>query len=143
MTITREDAKNYFIRLSENEPEDYYYQFIAKCDIVPDEIFAGMENRSDIRPTVIEYKIPKVKKPRKPSKKAYYALVAKCDRVTEKAIGFIIGTNHLHGSGYMEYVEWIADSLIIRQDDKKYIPAWIIAEKGLWDFVNKEDKITA
>ena len=62
MTITREDAKNYFIKLSENEPEDYYFQFIAKCDIVPDEIFAKMENRSDIRPTVIEYKIPKVKK---------------------------------------------------------------------------------
>jgi len=45
MVITREDAKNYFIRLSENEPEDYYFQFIAKCDIVPDEIFASMENR--------------------------------------------------------------------------------------------------
>ena len=143
MAITREDAKNYFIRLSENEPEDYYYQFIAKCDIVPDEIFASMENRSDIRPTVIEYKIPKVKKPRKPSKKAYYELIYSGDRFTEKATGFVVGNNGMHGSRYIEYIAWVADSLIIEQDNKKYIPVWIVSEKSLWDFVNKEDKITA
>jgi len=48
----------------------------------------------------------------------------------------------MHGSRYIEYIAWVADSLIIEQDDKKYIPVWIVVEKGLWDFVNKDDKIT-
>ena len=142
MAITREDAKNYFIKLSENEPEDYYFQFIAKCDIIPNKIFASMENRSDIRPEVINFKIPKVKKPRKLSKKAYYALIYSGDRFTEKATGFITGSNNMHGARHMVYLEFVANSLIIEQDDKKYIPAWVVIEKGLWDFVNKDDKMT-
>jgi len=126
---------------SDGEDREYFLKMADKCELIPVEEFDKI-NQGDARNLVESYKIKKTIKTRK-AKKAYYALIAKCDRVTEKAIGFVTGTNHLHGSGYREYVEWIADSLIIRQDEKEYIPAWIIAEKGLWDFVNKKDKITA
>ena len=142
---SKELIKQKFLKFadeSDGEDREYYNRMADKCESIPVEEFDKI-SQGEARALVEGYKIKKTTKTRKATKKAYYALVAKCDRVTEKAIGFITGTNHLHGSGYREYVEWIADSLIIRQDDKKYIPAWIIAEKGLWDFVNKDDKITA
>jgi len=102
---------------SDGEDREYFLKMADKCELIPVEEFDKI-NQGDARNLVESYKIKKTIKTRK-AKKAYYALIAKCDRVTEKAIGFVTGTNHLHGSG------------------------WIIAEKGLWDFVNKKDKITA
>jgi len=149
----KERAKQYFQKriekaLSQDKEEDAedFQLMLNKCDNIPLEVFEDWEikDSTPLYHAVNNY-VPKKtrKKSSKPTKKAYYALIYSGDRFTEKATGFITGSNNMHGAKHMVYVEFVANSLIIEQDDKKYIPAWIVSDKGLWDFVNKEDKITA
>lgn len=76
---------------------------------------------------------------RKPKNQAYYA--AEIDTVTEKAVGFVTGCNNLHGNNYREYITWVAQSICVDYDGKTYIPAWIVSKDGLWNSVDKNDKI--
>jgi len=54
----------------------------------------------------------------------------------------IISTSKISDFIYRLNVQLFYFSFII-DTIKNYIPAWIVSEKGLWDFVNKDDKITA
>ena len=144
-------AKQYFLnriakaQLEEDtEATEEYQRLLEKCDIIPNEIFEQWENTgANILHNVNGYKISKVKstKPRKATQKVYYALGAAVDKLTEKAIGIITGSNNLHGTAYAEYLTWIPCSQIIEQDGKIYIPAWIVSENNIWDFINKKDSI--
>jgi len=149
--MAKAKAKQYFLnrivkaRIEEDtEATQEYQKLLEKCDIIPDTTFEIWENQgSNTLHNVNGYKIPKVKstKSRKATQKVYYALGAPVDKRTEKAIGIVTGSNNLHGTAYAEYLTWIPCSQIIEHDGKIYIPAWIVSENNIWDFINKKDSI--
>ena len=143
-------AKQYFLnRISKARFEEdieamqEYQRLLEKCDIIPNETFEIWENQgNNTLHSVNGYKIPKKStKPRKTTQKVYYALGAPIDRITEKAVGIVTESNNLHGTAYKEYLTWIPNSQIIKQDNKIYISAWIVSENNIWDFINKKDSI--
>lgn len=62
---------------------------------------------------------------------------------TEKAFGLDYATGNLTQYGtHKDILKWIPKSATIEQDNKIYVSYLTIQNNGLWDWVNKKNKIT-
>ena len=62
---------------------------------------------------------------------------------TEKAYGFDYATGNLTQYGtHKDILKWIPKSMTIQQDNKIYVSYLTIQNNGLWEYVNKNSKIT-
>lgn len=62
---------------------------------------------------------------------------------TEKAFGFDYATGNLNQYGsHKDILKWIPKSMTIQQDNKIYASYLTIQNNGLWEYVNKNSKIT-
>jgi hypothetical protein len=125
--------------IERNKIEDEAEYLLGKYNQMGESDFDDCTSSGSVYHKIVGWAPKRKTVARKTQNQAYYA--ASIDRVTEKAYGFVTGSNNLHGNRYREYITWVAQSVCVDRDDKTYIPAWIISKDSLWDSIDKNDKI--
>jgi len=129
-------------KLERTDFDEWVVELIQKFETLPEESYASCQDFYDLRVTIQTYRKPSARKTLTKRKTTYLELGVPISTATEKAIGFVTGTNNKHGSNYREFVQWVAKSQIIEQDDKTFIPAWIVSNEMIWHCVDKNSTIT-
>lgn len=132
----------------ENDDEEWIEELndlIEKIEGAPiqhiEETYAEEINLNEIRLYVGLNRHKPKRKRKKSSTTTYYKFIGTFDEVTEKAFGIITGTNEMHGVAYRVYYEWIPFSQVVKENDKTYIPAWLINTKGIQKMIDWDDKM--
>jgi len=122
--------------------EEELPELLQKFEQMTDNDFSECTSSGQVYHKIVGWSKPKAKrKPKaKPESQPYYK-ISIIDEVTDKAYGIVTGCNNLHGKNYRTFIQWIPQSQCKKIDKQIYIPAWMVATEGLWDFVEKESKI--
>lgn len=139
--MTKDQAQKILEAKFERTEDEFFQELLMKLPSLPEEAYEKCGTFQELRLVIETYKKPSTRKSSASKTNTYYELIVPVADATEKAIGVVTSENHKHGSNRREHIQWIPMSQIIEENEKFYIPTWIISKNMMWNVVNRNSKM--